>query len=189
MHHFSELVSYYRYPQTLRYSVYKKLTSKIKQAYYYSFVKKCPLIEIYAYAFMPNHYHLLLKQLQEDGIKRFISILQNSYAKYYNKKNSRDGGVFQNPFQGKWIATDEQLLHVSRYIHLNPVTSFIIPIDKLSSYKFTSFQNYVHEENSFWVNTKPILAMFKDPRDYKQFVENQSEYQRSLSEIQHLIID
>ncbi|MDP3733522.1 MAG: transposase, partial [Candidatus Daviesbacteria bacterium] len=115
-----EIVNYYRYPQKLRLSRFKILPSELKKQYLKSFKTAVPLVEIYVFAFMPNHFHFLLKQIQDRGIARFIANFQNSFAKVFNLKNDRKGALFQNAFKAKRIITEEQCIHVSRYIHLNP---------------------------------------------------------------------
>ena len=93
-----ELIDYYRFPQNIRYSKFKNLPDVQKEEYLKMTGEGTPLVEIYTYALMPNHYHFLLKQLQDKGILRFISNLQNSFAKYYNLKNNRPGSLFQKSF-------------------------------------------------------------------------------------------
>jgi len=186
--HIFETVEFYRYPQTIRLSEYKKLNRETREVYHFQLQQKHPLIEIYAFSFMPNHYHLLLRQTAENGIKRFISLIQNSYAKYFNTRYERDGSLFQSPFQGKWIENDEQFLHVSRYIHLNHVTSYIVPLEQLQTYQYCSFAYYLDNQTCSWINTKPILDMFPSKEAYKAFVEDQADYQQTLARIKDVII-
>ena len=101
---------------------------------------KGELIEIICFCLMPNHFHLLLKQLQDKGIMRFLRNFQDSYAKYFNIKHQRSGSLFQGRFKAVLIEDDAQLLHLSRYIHLNPYSSFIVRNKKsLSNYSWSSF--------------------------------------------------
>jgi putative transposase len=148
-----------------------------------------PLIEIYSFTFMPNHYHFLLKQLQDNGINDFASNLQNGFAKFYNKKLERKGSVFCHSFERVRIETEEQFFHVSRYIHLNPVSSYLIKIEELDSYPYTSFPVYLGKKTLNFVETTYILNHFKSPQSYKKFVYNQSDYQKKLQEIKNLIIE
>lgn len=184
-----ELVSYYRFPQTLRYSQFKLLNSTAKSTYLFSMNNKPSLVEIYTFAFMPNHYHFLLKQTHDNGIRQFIANIQNSYAKYFNLRHDRTGTLFQNSFQGKWIETDEQFMHVTRYIHLNPVTSFIISFDRLDSYPFTSFADYTSNRKTSWLNKKILHEMFGSQNKYQSFVADQVDYQRTLAGLKDVLID
>lgn len=184
-----EIVNYYRFPQKLRFSKFKKLPENIKRDYIIAYEKKIPFVEIYSFSFMPNHYHFLLKQLQNNGIKKFTSNVQNSFAKYYNLKNDRNGTLFESSFKAKRVETDEQLIHISRYIHLNHVTSYIIRPEDLVNYPWTSFPNYVNEDNFSFLNTKFLLSFFKFSKDYLKFVMDQVEYQRELKLIKDLIIE
>jgi putative transposase len=189
LNHMFETIDYYRYPQILRYSEFRKLTNEAKQIYQYNMEQKNPLVEIFTFSFMPNHFHILLRQTEENGIKQFISILQNSYAKYFNTRYHRQGGLFQSPFQARWIETDEQFIHVSRYIHLNHVTSYIIPIEKLANYQYSSYSSYLGISNTTWLNSKPILGFFSSTEKYKQFVEDQVDYQRTLAKFRDITIE
>lgn len=184
-----ELIDYYRFAQKIRYSQFKLLSADQRKNYILDLRKKSPLIEIYTFALMPNHFHFLLKQLEDRGILIFLSNLQNSYAKYYNLKNKRQGAVFQNSFKGKRVATDEELIHTSRYIHLNPVTSFLIEINKLPEYPWTSLFWYFDESRNKFITTKFLQGYFKTKEKYWQFVSDQADYQRKLEIIKNLTVD
>lgn len=70
---------------------------------------------------MPNHFHFLIEQTADKGIASHMQRFINSYAHYVNIKYKRVGPLFQGLFKGVLIESDEQFLHVSRYIHLNPL--------------------------------------------------------------------
>lgn len=135
LHKAIEILDYYRFIQVLRLSRFKKLTPQLKKDYSDMVIRDKPLVEIYASALMPNHYHFLLKQVQDKGIVKFISNFQNSFAKAFNLKNDRNGALFQNAFKAKRIGNDEQFIHVSRYVHLNPVTAYLIEFKDLVTYQ------------------------------------------------------
>ena len=97
-----------------------------------------PLIEIIAYCFMPNHFHLLVKQVADQGIVKTLGKFSTSYAKYFNTKRNKIGPVFGSRFQAVLIETNEQLLHVSRYIHLNPYSASLIKKNELINYPYSS---------------------------------------------------
>ena len=184
-----EIAEFYMYPQVLRLSKLRLLPPDAKKEYIAVYRKKKPLVEIYSFAFMPNHYHFLLKQFSDNGISRFISNVQNSFAKIYNLKNDRNGALFQNSFKAKRAETEEQFLHISRYIHLNPVTSYIIEFKNLETYPYTSFPYYAGENSNLTVNIEVILGLIGSKENYTQFVSDQVEYQRELALIKDLIIE
>jgi|SRR3989338_6038752 len=83
-----------------------------------------PLVAIGAYCLMPNHFHLLLKQVAEKGISTFMQKMGTSFAMYYNGKYRHVGNVFIKPFRAKHIEKDDYFQRVAHYIHLNPVELF-----------------------------------------------------------------
>jgi len=82
---------------------------------------KNPLVEIVCCCLMPNHWHFILKQIQDDGISKFVHKLTIGHAMYFNTKYEREGRLYQGTFKAIHIENDAYLLHLSRYIHLNPV--------------------------------------------------------------------
>lgn len=144
------------------------------------------LIEILAYCLMPNHFHLLLKQVRDKGITESLSNFSNSYTKYYNTKYNRVGHLFQGEFKAVIMESDEQLLHVSRYIHLNPVVSGLTI--NLEQYKWSSYPEYATGVDGI-CSKEEILTNFKDPQDYQQFVLDQVAYAQELESIKHQLID
>ncbi|OGK09555.1 hypothetical protein A2767_06005 [Candidatus Roizmanbacteria bacterium RIFCSPHIGHO2_01_FULL_35_10] len=184
-----EVVNYYRYPQRIKLSRYNSMLESQKSEYLSTIIKNPPLIDIYVFSFMPNHFHLLAKQLQDKGITIFLSNIQNSFAKYFDLKNDRNGGLFQRSFKAKRITNNGEFIHVSRYIHINHVTSRIIEFEQLKTYEWTSLPCYLNEKLNKFVNTKPILDYFKTPEKYLKFLENNVDHQRKLKKIKDLLLD
>jgi putative transposase len=148
------------------------------------------LVEIIALCFMPNHFHLLLKQIQDNGISLFMANLTNSYTRYFNTKNERIGHLFQGKFKAVMIETDEQLLHVSRYIHLNPYSSYLVKnLSKLTDYPYSSLPEYIGISSTNFFQKEIILDQFKSISSYQKFVFDQADYQRSLEQIKHLALE
>ncbi|OGG11655.1 hypothetical protein A2Z00_01570 [Candidatus Gottesmanbacteria bacterium RBG_13_45_10] len=145
-------------------------------------------VSVLVYAFMPNHFHLIVRQEAENGIHQFLFKALNSYAKYLNTKHRRVGPVFQGNFQAVHIDTDEQLLHVSRYIHLNPVIAGITTMQLLETYPWTSYPYYVGSSQG-WINTSEIIGMIGSVASYRSFVSKQEGYARMLSGMRHLMMD
>lgn len=184
-----ETLDYYRFPQRLRLSKSKSLPKELREDYFRAFKEKPPLVEIYSFAFMPNHYHFLLRQLQDNGILKFVANLQNSFAKAFNLLSQRDGALFQNSFKAKRVETEEQFTHLSRYIHLNPVTSYLIEFEGLKNYPWTSFPLYAEVEKDSFVTTGPLLKFFGTTESYLKFIADQVDYQRNLASLRDLILE
>ena len=94
-------------------------------------------------------------------------------------------------FKAVMIETDEQLLHVSRYIHLNPSTGYLVEIKDLENYPWSSFKDYLVGQptlNNF-LDINQVLDLAAKPGYYKQFVFDQADYQRKLGEIKHLTLE
>lgn len=127
------------------------------------------LVEILSFCFMPNHIHLLLKQIVEDGITQFMRKFGTGYASYINKKYDRKGHLFQGRFRAVHIGNDDQLKTVFAYIHVNPA-SLVEPkwkdkgiknskkvIDFLENYKWSSYQDYIGKRNFPSVTERAFL--------------------------------
>lgn len=147
------------------------------------------LVEIICFCLMPNHFHFVLKQLQDGGISKFISNFTNSYTKYFNTKHERIGHLFEGLFKSVLVESDEQLIHVSRYIHLNPITSFIIKLGDLENYSWSSFPEYLDLTQDQFCQKEIVLNQFPNANTYKQFVHNQVKYAQELEKIKHLLIE
>lgn len=190
---FLDLIDYYRFSNLpVSFSGLKKLPledrenilNKIKQ-------ENNIQVRILALCLMPNHFHLLLQQVSSEGISTFMRKLQNSYVKYYNLSNNRDGPLYQSAFKAVRVESDEQLIHLSRYIHLNPSTAYMVKADNLKLYPWSSLPHYINDnvENYSFITTEIILSNFKTKKAYKQFVYDQIDYQRELHNIHHLLLD
>lgn len=187
-----ELFDYYRFPQKIRFSQFKLLNKELKEKYLQQTRGGSPMVSLWAYAVMPDHYHLLIKQLKRGGIKSFVSKFQNAYAKYINLKKKRLGSLFLNPFKAKRIESDEILVHVSRYIHLNPVTAFMFNLNELKTSPLTSFPYYLKRRDSSsenMIDNTFLLERFRGSKQYFKFVANQVDYQRKLGLIKKSLFE
>lgn len=145
------------------------------------------IVEIVCFCLMPNHFHFLLQQKAERGITEFASLLSNSYTKYFNTKNQRVGPLLQGEFKAVHIETNEQLLHLTRYIHLNPLVSYVTK--GLADYHWSSYMEYVGRTKDNFCFKEIILDQFKSTEDYIQFVKDQEDYGKKLETIKHELLD
>lgn len=145
--------------------------------------EKNQLVEILGFCLMPNHIHLLLRQIVEKGISLFMQKM-GGYSTYFNKKYKRFGSLFQRPFKAVHIKDQDQLLVVVTYIHLNP-TELIEPnwkikgisdpqkvIEFLELYPWSSYPHYLGKENFSWLIDSSFLnKIFESPENFRNFVQ------------------
>lgn len=149
--------------------------------------KNKKIVEIICYCLMPNHFHFLIKQLVDGGITEFISKLSNSYTKFFNIKKSRVGPLFQGEFKSVLVESNNQLLHLSRYIHLNPLVANLV--NNLEGYQWSSYPEYLGQSIKDICTKDIILDQFKSLKGYQKFVLDQANYGRELEIIKHQLLD
>jgi len=146
-----------------------------------------PQVVVLAYCLMPNHFHLLVKQLTEGGITSFMRHSLDSYTRYFNVKYDRVGTLFQGSFRAQLVENDNQLIHLSRYIHLNPFMSGLI--NKVQDYEWSSYKTYIVGKVGLVGDTKMILDFFNSPNKYKEFVEDYADYAKTYHQLQNLTLE
>lgn len=159
-------------------------------------------VEILTFCFMPNHIHLLLKQLKDNGITKFMSKIGTGYGGYFNRKYSRKGYVFQNRFFAVHIENDEQLRTVFVYIHTNPI-SLIEPkwkeigikgpekvIEFLENYKWSSYSDYIGKKNFPSVTERKFITeLIGNEQKCKEFVDNWVRYKGEIRRFADLVLE
>lgn len=187
-----DTLNFYQFEKVgLRFSHYNRLPQEQKSEFLKNIkLKNAKRLKILAYCLMPNHIHFLLKQLSDGGIANFMSNFQESYAKYFNIRGERTGALFQSMFKAVRIETDEQFIHVARYIHLNPLTSYVLKeFSELEVYPWCSFAEYMGKQNNGIVEKEELLGYFPSKNKLRDFTANQVDYQRKLAEIKHLVLE
>lgn len=183
------LIDFYRFPQPKRYSHFRYFAQDEQKKYLEKVKQQKPLVEIHAFCLMPNHFHFLLKQVCSKGIVKFTANFQNGFAKYFNLKNKRSGGLFNHMFKAARVEDENQLLHLSRYIHLNPVTAYLIKIEELVLYPYTSFSFYLGNIKNDLVTRSMLKSYFKKEEQFKNFVFDQADYQKKIAGIKALLLE
>jgi len=178
--HFLKTIIYYSIegPKP-KFSIFAPTTTTIN--------KNKKIVDIICYCLMPNHFHFLLRQTRKSGITEFMSKLSNSYTKYINIKNKRIGHLLQGNFKAVHIETNEQLIHLSRYIHLNPIVGYVVK--NLDNYVWSSYHEYINIIDNSICDKKIILDQFSSKDEYRQFVLNQTNYGEQLERIKHQLLD
>ena len=134
-------------------------------------ITRARIVELVAFVLMPNHFHLILRELESGGVSKFMQRLGNSYTKYFNIKHDLKGHLFGSRFHSRLIDTNEYLLHLSSYIHRNPRE---LPAwkNKEHLYPGSSFQDYIKENRwGSFLNQAIILDQFQNPQEYWDFVK------------------
>ena len=106
-------------------------------------VKQDLHFEIYAYCFMSNHVHIVLKEKTLGDISLIMKRILTKYARWYNIKYGRIGALISNRYKSVPVEIDEYFLHLIRYVHQNPIKAGII--DKIENYPYSSFKEYINK--------------------------------------------
>ena len=133
-------------------------------------VLKHRYVEVVAFCLMPNHFHLILHEIKDGGISKFMQRLLNAYTKYFNTKYNRTGHLFGGKFQSVHINNNAYLNYLSAYIHLNP-RELKGWHRKEVKYPWSSFQDFIiHNRFGKFLNLSIIRSQF-NKKEYKVFVE------------------
>ena len=160
------------------------------------------IVEILAFCFMPNHIHLLVRQLKDNGITIFMRKFGTGYGGYFNRKYNRQGHLFQNKFNAVRIKNDDQLRVVFAYIHTNPL-SLVFPKWKevkienpdqalrfLEKYKWSSYLDYIGIKNFPSVVEKDfIVELMGGIQGCKDFIKYWIEYKGESKEHSNLFLE
>lgn len=182
---FIEILDYYNNINLKkRYSLVKK-----RKKYKYEnilYVKEDSVCKFLAYCIMPDHYHLLIKILSTSiPIFKYISDVENSFTRFFNIKYKRKGPLWQSRFKYVRIRNNEELLHVNRYIHINPTTSYLV--DNPIEWKHSSYRDYLKNDQ---ILGKIITEIsITDKKLFNKFTVDQIDYQRKLKIIKKRILE
>ncbi|MBI4023158.1 transposase [Candidatus Berkelbacteria bacterium] len=182
------LVYYQAIEPPFKFSVFRKLSVAERRQVLDDLARRPKLVTIICFCLMPNHFHLLLRQEVDGGISTFLRRWTNSYTRLFNTRHEQDGPLFQGAFKAVHVSSNEQLLHLSRYIHLNPFVSLIVKESAFLSYPWSSLGEYASGK-TVRCQSDVILDQFKSPQDYLRFVLDRAEYAREIKVIEHLILE
>jgi len=128
-------------------------------------------VEVVAFCLMPNHFHLILKEEEEGGIAKYMQRALNSYTKYFNTRYKKSGHLFQGPYKAVHVENNTQLLHLSAYIHKNPIE---LPKwkGKEFDYPWSSLRDFT-DKNRFGdlLARQIIIDQFNNIGKYKKFIK------------------
>jgi REP element-mobilizing transposase RayT len=124
-------------------------------------------ISILAYCLMPNHYHFLV-QCNGDNLSEAMQLLSLTYTKSINKRFNRVGSLFQGRFKAVLVDSDDYLVHLVRYIHLNPVKADLVK--SASEWEFSSFSEYADIRSGSLPSMELVRSMIDSDQEYRSFL-------------------
>ena len=161
-----------------------------------------PLIELLAFALMPNHFHLIIREIANQGISLFMQKLGTGYSTYFNKQNDRVGTLFQSRYKSVRIRNDIQLATIFAYVHTNPV-ELVEPGWKefrvknpeaamryLENYKWSSYRDYIGNSTFPMVtNREFFLDFYGSEKNCRRAVEDWIKYKAAKTELNPTIFE
>jgi putative transposase len=132
-------------------------------------------IELLCYCLMTNHFHLLVYQKDEGAMQRLMRSVMTSYSRYFNKRYDSSGSLFESRYKASRISNDAYLMHISRYIHLNP--------KEWRAYPYSSIHAYYGIGRPEWLQPEKIIELFVSLPQYADFLDDYEDYEESLEEI------
>ncbi|WOD37513.1 REP-associated tyrosine transposase [Nodosilinea sp. E11] len=129
-------------------------------------------VHVVAYCLMPNHYHVLI-YLREVGLSKAMQRFTMSYTNAMNRRYGRCGSLFQGRFQTIHVDSDAYLLHLTRYIHLNPMRACLVQHPQ--EWEFSSYCDYVGLRRGTLPQMECVLKQVGSAEAYRRFVEAPSK--------------
>ncbi|OGZ24751.1 MAG: hypothetical protein A2896_02645 [Candidatus Nealsonbacteria bacterium RIFCSPLOWO2_01_FULL_43_32] len=160
------------------------------------------LVEILAFCLMPNHVHLLLRQIRDGGISQFMKKIGGGYGVYYNQRHKRVGHLFQGKYRLVHIENDKQLYTIFVYVHTNPV-AIIFPgwkergiedakkvINFARDYRWSSYPDYLGVKNFPSLTSREFLAeTMGGVKGCKEAVDSWLEFKKELADFEKVAIE
>lgn len=141
-----------------------------------------PLVEILAYTLMPNHLHLMLKEIRKGGVSLFMKKLGQSMSNHFNQKYDQKGSLFQGAYKSRTIQNDSYLRYAAAYIMVKNVyelypkgglrtatAHFDMAWAWAINYRFSSMGTYIGIQDSPIIKKDFLLEVFESPRQFKSF--------------------
>lgn len=132
--------------------------------------KYCKVLDLtpIAYCLLPTHYHFLIRQNGENPAGLLPQRVFNSYTKAYNKRYQQSGTLFEHRYQAKHVPNEKYLLHLCRYIHVNPVKDGIV--GGLEDWPYSNYLEWIGARNGKLFDREFVDTYVETPEDYSTFV-------------------
>jgi len=152
--------------------------------------------ELYAYCYMNNHVHLLIKEKKMGAISLIMQKILTRYAMYYNIKYERSGSLIGSRYKSKPVEKERYLLPLISYIHRNPVESGMVY--RVEDYKYSSYKAYLDKRDELVdtgflfdiIDIKQYLQLHvKDKEGFGEYVEGARSKKRTEGDIRRIIME
>lgn len=157
--------------------------------------KEKPIVELLAFTLMPNHFHLIIREITKSGIAKYMQKL-GGYSTYFNKQHERAGTLFQGRYKDVWVKDNAQLDTLFVYVHTNPIElwetgwkEFKVKdsqntIRKLEKYRWTSYNDYIGQERfSGVINKEFFLKFYGGEKKCHQSVEDWIKFKAKMGKL------
>ncbi len=180
---FLSLLKLYLIPQKQALEYIKKITPHTPNRVPINLADQMKII---CFCLLPNHFHLLIKQVNKNAITKLMRAVLVKYSMYFNKKYNRTGHLFEGVYKGILIGNNHYLLHLTRYIHQNPDQK---NLNNCAKYPYSSYSWYLDGKQTEWFDPFPVLNFFqyrpnfvpKDSLSYQDFMsKNITDYSDNI---------
>ncbi len=137
-------------------------------------------VELYAFALMPNHFHLLLKNITTDGLTCLLRRVLSNYSVYFNKKYDRQGSLFQGNYRAVPIYNEPQLIISFVYVNKNPLAANLVK--NLIDYPYCSYKIYKNNLHNKWFIKSKLFRETVDFDNFERYVEKHKDALEEYSE-------
>jgi putative transposase len=140
-----------------------------------------------AYCLMPNHYHFLIQQKSEIPLSLFIGSVFNAYVQAVNRQQERKGTIFESRFKHILIDNENYIIHLCRYIHLNPVKAGLV--SRPEDWPFSNYLEWINSRSGTLIDGTFIKGRFNRPQDYERFVNDFLHVEATSSMIREYVLE
>jgi len=135
-------------------------------------------VSVFSYCLMPNHFHFLLRQEDDNPAYRLLNSLFSSYVQIFNKKNHRIGRLLRSPLNHVHVDNDPYFIYLCQYIHFNPVKAGLV--SKPEDWPYSNYLEWIDKRNDELFNPEMRDAWFSSPEEYRDSIKEHEKYLEDL---------
>jgi REP element-mobilizing transposase RayT len=144
-------------------------------------------VGVIAYCLMPNHYHFLLRQETALPLSKFINVLFNAYVQATNRQQGRKGPLFEGRFKHVWVDRERYLVHLCRYIHLNPLKARLV--SEVEAWPWSNYLEWAGLRTGTLQDREFVRERFSSSDAYRRFVADYEDETTALSSLERYLWD